>query len=214
MLILIHKKSLPKGILFGNASAIFLLASDHYPEEDRLLVIMVMAAPLCLEGLKRRFMEKYEEKQAILGACIVWLAITAAICAVWTFINGNRWGVIYPALIVWLIETAVWFLLVTRRYSDEQERAKMLWRSWLLSLLFCYWILGKRSLSGMFYYTPWHSLYRAGLPLLYAWLLRLLKEREFSRLNVNLVYYTFSLVVFHGNMSWRHYSPSGRSFSC
>lgn len=208
----IHKKSLTKGILFGSASALLLLASDYYPEEDRLLVIMVMAAPLCLEGLKRRFVKRHGKERASLSACIAWMVIAAAICTVWSFITGNHALELYLLLLVELIETAGWFLVIIRKYSDEQERAKKLWRAWLLGLLFCYWILGEKSLSGMFYNTPWYSLYQAGIPLLYVWLLGFLKEQKLSRLNVNLIYYTFSLVVFHSNMSWWHYGPSCEIF--
>ena len=57
----IRKQSLPKAVLFSSASTLFLLASDYYPEEDRLLVFLVMAAPLCLEGLKRWYWKKHEK---------------------------------------------------------------------------------------------------------------------------------------------------------
>ena len=62
----IRKQSLAKAVLFSSASTLFLLASDYYPEEDRLLVFLVMAAPLYLEGLKRWYWKKRENEKTIL----------------------------------------------------------------------------------------------------------------------------------------------------
>lgn len=208
----VHRQSLMKAVLFGTASALLLLKSDYYPEEDRFLVFMVMAAPLCLEGLKRRFLKKHEKEQAIIRACIAWLVIAAASCALWVSLTRNTGDETYPVLFVQLIETAAWSLFAVREYADEAERTKKRWRAWLLCLLFSYWILGERTLKGMFFNTVWYSLYWYSLPLLYAWLLRFLKEQKLSCRMEGLLYFTFCLIVFRNNMSGRHDGPSGEIY--
>lgn len=208
----VHKQYLTKAVLFGSASTFFMLASDYYPEEDRFLVFLVMAAPLCLEGLKRRYLKKREKEQTIIYVCITWLVIAAASCVLWALVTGSGTEELYPILFVQLIETAAWSLLAAREYSGEEERTKKLWRAWFLCVLFCYWILGERTLSGMFYNTPWYSLYWSSLPLIYAWLLRLLKKQQLSCRVVCLVYFAFCLVVFWNNMSGRHNGPSGEIY--
>ena len=208
----VHEQSLAKAVLFGSASTFFVLASDYYPEEDRFLVFLVMAAPLCLEGLKRWYLKKREKEQAIIRACITWLAIAAASCVLWALVTGSGAEELYPIAFVQLIETAAWSLLAAREYSGEEERKKTLWRGWLLCVLFCYWVLGERTLRGMFYNTPWYSLYWSSLPLIYAWLLRLLKKQKLSHRMVCLVYFAFCLVVFWNNMSGRHSGPSGEIY--
>ena len=60
----VHKQSLAKAVLFGSASTFFVLASDYYPEEDRFLVFLVMAAPLCLEGFRHRYLKKREKESS------------------------------------------------------------------------------------------------------------------------------------------------------
>ena len=208
----IRKQSLAKAVLFSSASTLFLLASDYYPEEDRLLVFLVMAAPLYLEGLKRWYWKKHEKEKAILCACITWLVIAAAGYVLWALVTGSGAEELYPIAFVQLIETAAWSLIAAREYSGEEERTKKLWRAWLLCLLFCYWVLGERTLRGMFYNTPWYSLYWSSLPLIYAWLLRLLKKQKLSHRMVCLVYFAFCLVVFWNNMSGRHKGPSGEIY--
>ena len=208
----VHRKSLTKAVLFGSASTFFMLASDYYPDEDRLLVFLVMAAPLCLEGLRHRYLKKHEKEQAIICACITWLVIAAVSCALWALVTGNGAEELYLIAFVQLIETAVWSLLAARDYSGEEERTKKLWRAWLLCVLFCYWILGERTLRGMFYNTPWYSLYWYSLPLIYAWLLRFLRKQQLSRRVVYLSYFAFCLVVFWNNMSGRHNGPSGEIY--
>ena len=208
----VHEQSLAKAVLFGSASTFFMLASDYYPEEDRFLVVLVMAAPLCLEGLKHWYLKKREKEHAIICACITWLAITAVSCILWALVTRNGAEELYPIVFIQLIETAAWSLLAAREHSSEEERTKTLWRAWLLCLLFCYWILGERTLSGMFYNTPWYSLYWSSLPLIYAWLLRLLKKQQLSCRVVCLVYFAFCLVVFWNNMSGRHSGPSGEIY--
>lgn len=208
----VHKESLTKGVLFGTASTLFLLASNYYPDEDRLLVFMVMAAPLSLEGLKRWFFKKHEKEQLIIRACVTWLVIAVLSCALWAFLTWNDMDEIFPALFAQLIETVAWSLLQLREYADNAEKAKKLWRAWLLCLLFCYWILGERTLSGMFFNTRWYSLYWFSLPLIYAWLLRFLKKQKLSRRIEGLVYFAFCLIVFWNNMSGWHYGPSGEIF--
>jgi len=208
----VHEQSLAKAVLFGSASTFFVLASDYYPEEDRLLVFLVMTAPLCLEGLKRWYLKKREKEQAIIRACITWLVIAAASCVLWALVTGSGAEELYPILFVQLIETAAWSLLAAREYSGEEERTKKLWRAWFLCVLFCYWVLGERTLRGMFYNTPWYSLYWYSLPLIYAWLLRLLKKQQLSSRVVCLAYFAFCLVVFWNNMSGRHKGPSGEIY--
>lgn len=208
----IRKQSLAKAVLFSSASTLFMLASDYYPEEDRFLVVLVMTAPLCLEGLKRWYLKKREKEQAIIRACITWLVIAAAGCTLWALVTGNGAEELYPIAFAQLIETAAWSLLAARDYSGEEERTKTLWRAWLLCVLFCYWVLGERTLRGMFYNTPWYSLYWYSLPLIYAWLLRLLKKQQLSSRVVCLAYFAFCLVVFWNNMSGRHKGPSGEIY--
>ena len=208
----VHKQSLPKAVLFSSASTLFIHASDYYPEEDRLLVFLVMTAPLCLEGLKRWYWKKHEKEKAILCACITWLVIAAAGCVLWALVTGNCAEELYPIAFAQLIETAAWSLIAAREYSGEEERTKTLWRAWLLCVLFCYWVLGERTLRGMFYNTPWYSLYWYSLPLIYAWLLRLLKKQQLSSRVVCLAYFAFCLVVFWNNMSGRHKGPSGEIY--
>jgi len=208
----VHEQSLAKAVLFGSASTFFVLASDYYPEEDRFLVFLVMAAPLCLEGLKRRYLKKCEKEQTIIYVCITWLAITAVSCALWALVTGNGAEELYPIAFVQLIETAAWSLLAAKDYSGEEEQTKKRWRAWLLCVLFCYWILGERTLRGMFYNTPWYSLYWYSLPLIYALLLRFLKKQQLSRWVVYLAYFAFCLVVFWNNMSGRHNGPSGEIY--
>ncbi len=208
----VHKESLTKGVLFGTASTLFLLASNYYPDEDRLLVFMVMAAPLSLEGLKRLLLKKYEKEQAIIRACVTWLVITVLSCVLWAFLTWNSKDETYPVLFAQLIETAAWSLLAVREYADEAERTKKRWRAWLLCLLFCYWVLGERTLKGMFFNTVWYSLYWYSLPLIYAWLLRWLEKQQLSRRNVGLIYFAFCLIVFWNNMSGLHDGPSGEIF--
>lgn len=208
----VHKQYLTKAVLFGSASTFFMLASDYYPEEDRFLVVLVMAAPLCLEGLKHWYLKKREKEHAIICACITWLAITAVSCILWALVTRNGAEELYPIVFIQLIETAAWSLLAARDYSGEEKRTKELWRAWFLCLLFCYWVLGERTLRGMFYNTPWYSLYWYSLPLIYAWLLRLLKKQQLSSRVVCLVYFAFCLVVFWNNMSGRHSGPSGEIY--
>lgn len=208
----VHKQYLTKAVLFGSTSTFFMLASDYYPEEDRFLVVLVMAAPLCLEGLKRRYLKKREKEQTIIYVCITWLVIAAASCVLWALVTRNGADELYPIVFIQLIETAAWSLLAARDYSGEEKRTKELWRAWFLCLLFCYWVLGERTLRGMFYNTLWYSLYWYSLPLIYAWLLRFLKKQQLSRRVVCLVYFAFCLVAFWNNMSGWHNGPSGEIY--
>lgn len=209
----VRKQSLTKAAVLSAASVPLVLLNEDPPNEIAFGVFFLSLTPLALAGLQRLFMRKTScEKSAVLSGAGVWTALVLLLRLLWSFLTRSEADGIWESLLILLTGTALWTYLLLKTYRDGDERARWLRLAGLLLLLFCFWLLEDFQLSGMICGTCWYFLYRCSLPLIYAWVFRLLGRKAHGSTRRDLAYFALCVLVFWDNMSGRHYGPSGEIF--
>ena len=199
----LRSANLPHALLLGTVSMLaFYLSFFNYMYKiddgvEFVHGILTQIAPFMLWSIMYRLCEKLEKKKASVICGVIWGLAVLAITATAVFIDSSMdwlFDYLIPATVI-IFEGCACIWVSARKFQDEQERKKWMWRVWLGGLAIAV-LLNSLYTNDLFVFLSdscWGEAVYAAMPILYAMVFRLLMSRKWHDALKFVLYYAFCL---------------------